>query len=261
MPTAQSSLSPSDQLSNLVDQLSDSAEKRSGDLAASQAFDYKHSGNGLSRIGEIRYTLAHVTTVAVAYFWLHSPMLQPYSLQVFALVVVAFFILKRIKQAKLWHLLPGTTSIEVILITFSFMLLIGATGNFNSPFYPLTFIHLFILVMTTPTMTAISVMLMVILFHYGLSPELLPAITNELISLPMFLIFFLFAKRQYDEAKAEKIIIKRDKFLLKGYLKPKLHALRQALPQEPVGCQIIESQLSQMEEEIDKNLEKMSPVK
>jgi hypothetical protein len=224
----------------------------------------------LPAFATIRLTFSLVRTVAVVYLWLHTPLLTPYSFQGFALAVSAFFIIKRLKNAKLWHLMPKSASAEIALITFAFLILIGATGNFYSPFYPLAHIHLFVLAMTVPTLTAITVMLAVMLFHYGLSPELLPGVINELISLPLMLLFFLFAKKQYDEAKAERQIINQEEkeiaqlqqeesvllSFISDFIKPKLQILRQTIQLEPDNHQVIDSQISLLETEIEKTLEK-----
>lgn len=151
------------------------------------------------------HAAALLLSITLAYFWLQIPFLSQYSLQMFALLVVMFLITKRFKKAKLWHILPDMASIETILITFSFLLLIGATGDTSSWFFPLAYINLFFLVMASETPTAIVATLAMMLFFYALSPELKVGTIQVLIALPIMLAIFLFARKEYDEAHLAKL--------------------------------------------------------
>jgi hypothetical protein len=119
--------------------------------------------------------------------------------------VATFLIIKRYKKAKAWHILPDWASLEITLITFAFLLLIGATGNTLSPFYPLTYIHLFFLVMTSHIQTAIVATIAIMLFHYAVEPEMSMATIQAITTLPIMLAIFLFARKQYDEAHLAKL--------------------------------------------------------
>ena len=81
------------------------------------------------------HTLVLLLAITLAYLWLQVPVLRTYSFQIFALFLAGFFIVKRFKKAKIWHILPDAASYEITLLTFSFLLLIGATGNTESYFY------------------------------------------------------------------------------------------------------------------------------
>lgn len=60
--------------------------------------------------------------------------------------------------------------------------------------------------------TAIIVALSTIIFHLALESSLSSGEIASIITIPMMLIFFLFAKRQYDDAKkSHKIITKEEK--------------------------------------------------
>lgn len=151
------------------------------------------------------HTLALLFSIALAYFWLSIPFLKPFTFQIFALLVASFLIIKRYKKAKLWHILPEWASFEITLLTFAFLLLIGATDNTRSLFYPLGYIHLFFLVMTSHTKTAIVATIAIMLFHYALEPNLDITTVQAVITLPIMLVIFLFARKQYDEAHLAKL--------------------------------------------------------
>lgn len=155
----------------------------------------------------VKHTLLLALSIIAVYAWLQVPTLQTYSLQVFAILILLFLGLKRLKNAKAWHILPERTSVEMVILTFAFLLLIGSTGNMDSIFYPLTYIHLFFLVMTTAAGTAIFVTIMVMLFHFGMAPIIEVRDIAQLINLPIMLLFFLFAKQQYDEVLLEKQLL------------------------------------------------------
>ncbi len=135
--------------------------------------------------------------------WLAVPSLSQYALQAFAGALGLFFLTKRLQNAKLWHILPHTHSPELSLITFAFYLLIGATGNLNSPLLPLSFIHTFIVVFTAGPYTAIATAASAFLFHWYQADT---TSTMEIVNLsiiPILLVFFLFARHQYDALKTE----------------------------------------------------------
>lgn len=151
------------------------------------------------------HALAILIAVTLAYLWLQVDVLRQFSFQIFALFLASFMIIKRYKKAKFWHILPDWASIELTIITFPFLLLIGATGNTESLFYPLGYIHLFFIVMTSHVPTAIVATIGIMLFHYALGPELTPATIQSIITLPIMLAIFLFARKQYDEAHLNRL--------------------------------------------------------
>lgn len=175
------------------------------------------------------HTLALLLSIALAYLWLQVPVLRNYSFQIFALFVAGFFFVKRFKKAKLWHILPDVASFEITLITFSFLLLIGATGNTQSYFFPLGYIHLFFLVMASEAPTAIVATITIMLFHYSIEPSLSLPTVQGIITLPIMLSIFLFAKKQYDEAHLNKIAAQR----LEKMRKKDHEQLEKVLQQDP----------------------------
>lgn len=149
-----------------------------------------------------------------AFIWIQTPFLSPYSLQAFAVSILLYFISKKMTKSKRWFLLPSRESWEMVLATFAFSLLIGATGNTNSPFFSLTFVHLFFLVMATHQNTSLVTTAGIILFHYALAPQMIGSNWPILATIPVVLIFFLFGKNQQEEVVKEKSIVQKDEQML-----------------------------------------------
>jgi len=151
--------------------------------------------------------LALSTSIVIAYIWVNFPGLKQYSLQALACCILFYFILKKMNDAKIWEILPATAVDEMTLTVFAFLIAIGATGGTASLIYPLIFILLFFISMTTSFVTTITISLELILFFYALSPS--PELINlpNLISIPLVTTFFLFAKYQYLQAKQNQTLV------------------------------------------------------
>lgn len=211
-------------------------------------------------------SLMLLAAIALAYVVLHFRALEPYSLQIFTGILALFFILKRFKKAKFWHILPDRMSLEVAVLTFGFVYLIGATGNTNSSFYPLSYVHLFFLVFSTTPVTAIGTMIFLMLFHYSLEPVISLEEVVAVLSLPIIGMILLFAKKQYDEMHLKEEILEKEvlqlgkdaqkEHILEGFintfLNPKLRLLHTLLsdPEEPKQTAL--QQLSLLETELEK---------
>jgi len=157
------------------------------------------------------HAVSIVVAIALAYLWLQVPILNQYSLQIFAAMMIIFFVVKRFRKAEIWHIAPDPGSLELTIITFAFLLLIGATGNTESIFYPLGYIHLFFIVMACTVPTAIIATAFIMLFHYALEPMFDVSHMQALITLPIMLVLFAFAKHQYDQAKFKQQLLKEEK--------------------------------------------------
>jgi K+-sensing histidine kinase KdpD len=175
------------------------------------------------------HALALLLAITLAYLWLQVPILKQYSFQIFSLFVAAFLIMKRFKKAKFWHIMPDMASLEITLITFAFLLLIGATGNTKSLFFPLGYIHLFFLVMASEVPTAIIATVAIMLFHYSVEPSLDITTIQSIITLPIMLAIFLFARKQYDEAHLNKAAAERSE-----QLRRQEHAAQQKTQTDPL---------------------------
>jgi hypothetical protein len=232
-------------------------------------------------MSHVKHTLAVLFSIGLAYIWLTVPVLANYSLQAFALATIGFFLSKRFSRAQIWHIMPETHSFEIVFISFAITLLIGATGNAESIFYPFAYIHLFFLVMTTRQTTAITATMAILVVHYALQPEINSATIATLTTLPLMLIFFLFARRQYDDARLQLKLAQAEEDALEdltekelslegfiiNFLQPKLAIITDLLEtsihrRESVDPEIVKTQVSLLASESKKVITKLhSPDK
>lgn len=224
-----------------------------------------------ARLSTAFHTLTMALGIGFIYWWLHVPSLQPYSLQAFALIGLLYFLVKGISKTKAWHILPAFMSIETVLATMAFLLLIGATGNTASWFYPLTYIHLFFVVFSSHISTSIAMTMLIMLFHYGLTPNLVQHDLVSLLTLPIIMAFFIFAKLQHEEVIADKLIIQEEEAelqklestefqlenFLKNFLKPKISQLDK-LTNHPNNSRSIKTQVQLIKLEIEKLLSRIN---
>jgi hypothetical protein len=215
-------------------------------------------------------TLLLAITLGLVYWWLQIPALSFYSLQVFAISVVLYFVAKRISKAKIWHIAPTAQSFEMVLATFAFMMLIGFTGNFESILFPLTYVHLFFLVFSTHITTSIATALLLIVFHYALGGGSISLAISESITILVMLVFFLFTKHQYNEVIREKKIIEGEEKALSNslnkqkeitnlitkFVQPKLAQIKELSVHADKNRDAIIGQIFIVQMEISKFLEK-----
>ncbi len=218
------------------------------------------------------HTVTIMLAVIAAYIWLQIPWLHAYSLQAFSLCIVAYFLTKRLSKAALWHIAPSPGSLEMPIITFSLLILIGSTGNVSSMFYPLSFGHLFFLVLACQIPAILLTTVALMLFHIGLTPELTSLEVGGILSLPLLMLFFLFTKYQYSQVKVENTRLQIEQSqhqlsqakqnqaeqFLAEYVQPKLMYLQElARFPEPNRIQI-QQQLEKMQLELAKLVKKMN---
>lgn len=215
-------------------------------------------------------TLLLAITIGLVYWWLHTPALSYFTLQAFALAVALYFVLKRLSKSKLWHIAPAAQSFEMVLATFAFLLIIGHTGNLNSVLFPLTYIHLFFLVFSTQISTSIAISLLLALFHFALGGANHPQLISELLTIPILVIFFLFAKNQYEEIQKEKRIIEGEEkalsnslerqhqltSLLTNFIQPKLLQIKEMSLHADKNRSAIMGQILILQMEISRFLQK-----
>ena len=119
-------------------------------------------------------------------------------------------------------------------------MLIGASGNKESIFYPLIYVHLFFLVFATNPTTAIIVTGGLMWFHYALGIQINTREIADLLTLPLIMGFFLFAKNQYQEVIKKAFILNQEQKIIKKenqeviifinqVLQPKLEELKNNL--------------------------------
>lgn len=219
------------------------------------------------------HTVLLVLTVALAYIWLQIPGLNQFSLQAFMVCIALYLILKRISKAKLWHIAPTALSLELALLTFAFLLLIGSTGATTSVLYPLSYVLLFFVVFSSRVTTALVTTLSIVLFFYILSANVTHHSWSLLATLPLLFLFFVFAKAQYQQASQEQEELSSDQALLAHYsdyhqqlttfmtsfIQPKLDYISQLLEYPSDNQQTLLSQITLLQVEIEKMTSRLKP--
>lgn len=214
----------------------------------------------------LMHTLSLLIAIIAAYIWLHIPFLAPYSLQVFAGSVIVYLLIKRIKKTQFWHLAPGNMSIELALLTFAILLVVGYTGDTRSLYFALGYIHLFFLVFSAEATTAIIATAVIVLYYYALAPD--PTLQDyaNLVTLPLMMFFFIFAKAQYQQVTQKREQVAQEEQVLADtvfntqqlhsflvdFLKPKLEYLTTLLSHPAQNKQTIQGQLTLLQVEIEK---------
>lgn len=161
--------------------------------------------------------LALSGSIVVAFVWLNVPPLHQFSLPAFGGCILLYFLLKKINDAKIWQLLPTTAVDEMVLVTFAFLILIGATDGASSVFFFLSYVYLFFVSMTIDIWPATVLTLETVLFLYALTPDLSWLNFSHLLSLPVVMSFFLFGRFQYQRAKENQNIIEIEHHQLNNY--------------------------------------------
>lgn len=161
----------------------------------------------------VKHAILLTMSVLGAYLYLQVPFLRQYSLQAFALISVFYLIIQRQQRGKIYLILPENSSANLALINFAFLLLTGASGSLASPFFAITFVELFFLALTAPTRTSLLIALEIMVFHFSLSIAVSPnfslsmAEMSNLVALPVVMIFYIFAKEQYQRAYRNSLIV------------------------------------------------------
>lgn len=149
-------------------------------------------------------TLIVLAAIIGSYVWVSTPQLAYFSLQLAAAMVLLYFLVKKLTHAKHWQIAPRSMSMEIAILTIAVLLLIGTTGNLNSPYFPVAYVHLFFVVLALAPFGAITVTGALVLFHLVVTPPGMPINWAELAALPTLLILFLFTKHQFEEAVRER---------------------------------------------------------
>lgn len=217
------------------------------------------------------HALSLVLAIILVFVWLQIPAALPYSLQAVVLSFLLYFVIKRLKKTKLWYIAPTRGTLEMPLLTFGFLLLIASTGNLDSIFFPMSYAHLFFLVLTCslPVILVATAGLMV--FHFAMVVSLTPTAIAQILSLPLLMTFFLFAKFQYDHLQTETRLLKREQArlaesqtkqtsaeqFLAEYLQPKLLYLQELAKYPENNRELLQRQLSRLQLEMTKIIKKL----
>lgn len=242
----------------------------------------------MSKLSPLIQLLTIWLSLIAVFLWVQTPALTGFSLQAFALAMLLYFGLKRLARSKWSHLAPTPGSLEMPIITFALMLLVGSTGNTESVLFPLAYLHLFFLILSTETLTAVGSVAGLMLFHWALMSNPSLAGWTDIASLPILGLIFFFSKHQHGElvlakkaeaqAEAEKSMLERQatdqhqminqlaqaeametalitdlESFLSEFMQPKIEYLRE-LSQAAESSLVMSAQLQMLSERINQTL-------
>jgi hypothetical protein len=210
--------------------------------------------------------VAIVVALVGSYVFLTMLGLGYYAPQLAAIMVLLYFV---VRFARKRHLLPLTTeqsSPEFALVSAAVLIIVGSTGNTNSLFFPLAFLHIFLLTMILKPLQAIIVSLGTIFFHFALIEVLNPFAISHLASLLLLLCFFLFAKKQFEERISTHQVVEQQSQALSDqqsnailfvttFLKPKLEHLLKLADYPEANKEAILRQIVLIQDEVEQLLE------
>ena len=220
------------------------------------------------KLTSLIHNIILIMAVIFAYIWVSDPYLSQYSTQIFALSAIGYFIIKHLKKVKKWSVFSKNYSYETGLMTFATLILTASTGNTESIFYALSYINIFLLTMTSKTKTAITTTMAIIIFQYAVSPTTEIHSLASIMTIPIMLLFFLFTKKQYEDGRIDRFIIKKDEAEIENlsnqeqtlesfittFLEPKLESLEGIIFE---NNEVAKNQISLMISESKKILEKI----
>lgn len=216
--------------------------------------------------------LALLSTILLAYFWLQSPALSQFSVQLFALCVLAFFAIKLFLSKKQWQFLPDPLSLEIVPLTLGVCLLVGSTGGLLSPFFPAHYAHLFLLVLAVPFWIAGLAAGAILLMHYATTPDIGLGAWEAIIFFPLLLILFSYVKDQVMTVREQQTalskkdqelqVVTTDEMNLEGFMRtfllPKLQAVSEVGQLEETTKKTLLNQLLLLYSEVEKLLQRLT---
>lgn len=142
----------------------------------------------------LREIICLVLTVAFVYFWTNNPVLAVYNLQLTALLVAVYFILRFFSnknQDKTYrHLFLDTLALSAVLL-----LIISVTGGLNSPIFFIVYFYLFAFALLFEPLVTLTLTLALTLFFLK---ELNTVNTVlQLLSVFLFAPLAIFFSKQY----------------------------------------------------------------
>lgn len=154
-------------------------------------------------------------SVLGVYLYLQVPFLREVAVQFFAFLMALYLLLMRwhSKRLSVWQSGQG---FEIVLLNAALLLLVGYSGSLYSPFYVVTFVHLFVLSMVSDYKTTLIIAVQMIAFHFSLSIAVSPDLSlsmmalSNLLALPLVTVFYLFTKWQYKKAYYHQLLARSE---------------------------------------------------
>ncbi|MFA6814188.1 MAG: hypothetical protein GX943_00490 [Candidatus Pacebacteria bacterium] len=168
----------------------------------------------------IKQAVVMTLTVVFAYVFLQTAELSKYSLQLFAILCLLYWFLQKKQGKHFFYLFNEQAAINVLALNLAFLILIGNTQGLASAFFALTFVQLFFIALALENRLAILLSLELVLFYLGLALNryglnLSSAMTmtelNNLLAIPIVMVFYLFGKVQYQRLHYHSLLLDSEK--------------------------------------------------
>lgn len=168
----------------------------------------------------IKQAIVMTLTVVFAYVFLQTAELAQYSLQFFALLCLFYWFLQKKEGNNFFQLFNQRASVNVLALNLAFLILIGNTQGLASPLFALSFVQLFFLSLALENRLAILLSLEILLFYlglalnrYGLDLSSTMSMTelNNLLAIPLVMVFYLFGKVQYQRLHYKTLLLDCEK--------------------------------------------------
>ncbi len=163
-----------------------------------------------------KYAVLLTMSVLSAYLYLQIPALKHYYLQAFALASALYLLFQKRQRGRFSLVLPENNSANLALLSFAVLLLVGASGALSSVFFAVTFIYLFFLALSVPLFVALLITLEVMAFYFSMSIALQSSLAlpmtawSNLVAIPVVMMFYLFARAQYEKAYQNSLLMKAE---------------------------------------------------
>jgi hypothetical protein len=125
------------------------------------------------------------------------------------------------KQGKhFFYLFNEQAAINVLALNLAFLILIGNTQGLASPLFVLSFVQLFFVSLALENRLAILLSLELVLFYlglalnrygWGLSDAMSMTELNNLLAIPLVMLFYLFGKVQYQRSHYQGFLLDSEK--------------------------------------------------
>ncbi len=140
------------------------------------------------------------TPIFLSFYWLYSPDMDEFTLQIFCLSVLFYFALKYVNKKHIFHL-DYTNIDEITFITFPFLLLIGKTGGLSSFLFPFIFVFIFLLSISSHYFTSLIISTELIVYFYLLTENIKQIHLVQLISIFIVTLLSFYTRKKYLQAK------------------------------------------------------------
>ncbi len=221
-----------------------------------------------------KHTCLLILGTGLIYFWMRTDLAASFGLQALAALMLVFLLIRyfvRTDHSHRWHILPQAVSLEMVILHMAMLLVVASTGATQSPLFALTYIQLFLLVLTGTPLSAGLTTVSIMFFYYLPNQALAYRELVTLLTLPAVWLVTQLVKQQYDQLRLEQqmrtveerqleLISQSEQTLesfLTQFVRPKLILFESELSGAGPKNETLRSQFSLLQSELDKLVTKI----